>query len=433
MTRTLQTVAFAATAILSTSALATDGYFSHGYGTESKGRAGTGTAFSTEALSVATNPANVQRAGNRLDVGLAWFSPRREFTAGNPTGQNGQILLEPGTWESDAENFFIPHIAYTAALDASSSWGLALYGNGGMNTDYPAEPNPVREPSGQCPQNGTFCAGKTGVDLSQLFLVPSFAMKATPYLNLGVAPILAYQRFKATGLLAFGPAPDGSSPGFSSDPTALSNNDYDDAFGYGVRVGVQMTVNEGISLGASYQSRIYMTEFDKYKGLFAEQGDLDIPSSMNIGAAFVLARSTTLAVDVFHTRYSEVKSIGNGITQAAFGTNNGPGFGWDDITVVKLGIEHQLTPMVVLRGGYSNGDSPIDSEDVTLNVLAPGVVTEHYTLGSTISLNKKQALNLAFMYATSDGEKGANAFFPDQQVALDMDQFEFELSFSQTF
>ncbi len=431
MTRFLQTAGLAATALISTSALATDGYFSHGFGTESKAMAGVGTAYATGALSVATNPANVQLAGERLDVGLSYFSPDRGFkVTGNPSGQQGTFPLEPGEWTSDSKQFFIPHIAFTGAVDASSSFGIALYGNGGMNTDYANHANPVRNQGGTCP-GGTFCAGKAGVDLSQLFLVPSYAVRVHPSITLGVAPILAYQRFKATGLGAFG------QQGFSSDPTALTNNDYDDSYGYGIRVGANFRINEGIALGASYQSKITMSEFDKYKGLFAEQGNLDIPSTMNIGAAFGIARGTTLLVDVFHTRYSEVASIANplipNVQTAQFGDNKGAGFGWDDITVIKLGIAHQLTDTVALRGGYSKGDSPIDSKDVVLNTLAPGVVTQHYTLGGTVKFNAHQAVNVSAMYATSEKIKGTNDFDPNQQIELDMDQYDFEISFTQTF
>jgi len=432
MFRTLPSIALLATVAVSTSALATDGYFSHGYGTASKGMAGAGTAFSTEALSVATNPANVQLAeSDRLDIGMAYFSPDRGFkVSGNPSGQDGTFPFEPGNWNSDSEQFFIPHLAFVGSIDASSSFGLALYGNGGMNTDYANHDNPVRNQGGTCP-GGTFCAGKTGVDLSQLFLVPSYALRVHPTMTLGVAPIIAYQRFKAVGLGAFG------QQGFSADPTALTNNDYDDSFGYGVRVGANLRINEGMALGASYQSRIMMSEFDKYKGLFAEQGGFDIPSTMNIGAAFSIARGTTLLVDVFHTRYSEVNSIANplipNLQTAQLGNDKGAGFGWDDITVIKLGISHALTPTVTLRGGYSHGDSPINNRDVVLNTLAPGVVTDHYTLGTSLRLNAHQTINVSAMYATSDTIRGSNDLDPAQEIELYMDQYDFELSFSQTF
>lgn len=425
--------------MVSASAFATDGYLSHGYGTENKGRAGAATAFATDAMSVATNPANVQRAGNRLDIGLAWFSPNREFTVeGAPSGGEGTFPLEPNgdafgnpsVWESDSNNFFIPHIAYTHAIDASSSFGFAIFGNGGMNTDYPAFANPVRS-QGQC-GTGVFCTGKTGVNLEQLFVVPSYAMKVSPTVNVGIAPIFAYQRFEAKGLAAFG--------GMSADGANLSNKGVDDATGYGARLGIQVQIADFMSFGASYQSKIQMSEFKKYAGLFADQGDMDIPSTMNVGWAFDLKNGTHVMFDVFHTLYSEVSSVGNGIDKLLaegkpFGSDNGPGFGWDDITVFKLGVEHALNDQVTLRAGYSHGESPIGSEDVTLNVLAPGVITSHFTLGSSVKLQGNQAINVALMYGTADGEKGPNPFeAPDQQtIGLDMDQYELELSYSRHF
>lgn len=426
-------------AFVSASAMATDGYLSHGYGTENKGRAGAATAFATDALSVAVNPANIQRAGNRMDVGLAWFSPRREFTvSGAPSGGPGTFPLEPngdafgnpGVWESDSNNFFIPHFAYAREIDARSSFGFAIYGNGGMNTDYPAFANPVR---GQGPCGpGVFCAGKTGVNLEQLFVVPSYAMKVTPTLTLGIAPIFAYQRFEAKGLAAFS--------GMSSNPEKLTNKGVDDATGYGARIGLQVEIADFMSFGASYQSKIQMSEFKKYAGLFAEKGDMDIPPTMNVGWAFDLRNGTHVMVDIFHTMYSEVPSVGNSadkllVEGKPFGSADGPGFGWDDITVVKLGVEHVLNDTLTLRAGYSRGDSPIDSDDVTLNVLAPGVITDHYTVGSSVKLEGEQAVNFSLMYGKSSGEKGPNPFeAPDQQtIGLDMDQYEFEMSYTRHF
>lgn len=100
----------------------------------------------------------------------------------------------------------------------------------------------------------------------------------SPTSSWGASLIFAYQRFKAYGVETFG--------AFSSDASNLSNNGYDDSTGFGLKVGVQGEVSPGISLGASYQSEIAMSEFDKYKGLFAEQGDFDIPATANAGIAW---------------------------------------------------------------------------------------------------------------------------------------------------
>ena len=40
-----------------------------------------------------------------------------------------------------------------------------------------------------------------------------------------------------------------------------------------------------------------MSEFDDYAGLFAEQGDFDIPPSLQVGVAFEPMADLTLALD----------------------------------------------------------------------------------------------------------------------------------------
>ena len=54
---------------------ATNGYFAHGYGTKNKALAGAGVALPQDAMIAATNPAGMVWVGERLDVGLAIFSP----------------------------------------------------------------------------------------------------------------------------------------------------------------------------------------------------------------------------------------------------------------------------------------------------------------------------------------------------------------------
>ena len=46
-------------------------------------------------------------------------------------------------------------------------------------------------------------AGDAGIDLSQLFVVPSYARRFGDHLSIGIAPILAGQRFRAKGLGSF--------------------------------------------------------------------------------------------------------------------------------------------------------------------------------------------------------------------------------------
>lgn len=296
---------------------ATNGYFAHGYGARSKAMAGVGSALPQDAMAAAVNPAGMAFVGNRFDLEMELFSPRREYTVqGAPTMAPGAFPLNPGTVESGNEYFPIPTVGWNHQLDNNQSIGITMFGNGGMNTDYPGFASQTCPPGA----SGTFCAGKTGIDLAQMFISPSYARRfADGRFSLGIAPIFALQTFKAQGL--------GSFAGFSGDSQHLSNQIRNYSYGAGVRVGGLVELLPGLRLGASYKSRVFMSPFQHYAGLFAEQGDFDIPESINGGLAWDINDSITAAFDVEHIRYSSVNSVGNtllpNLQTAQLGNRNG--------------------------------------------------------------------------------------------------------------
>src|SRR5512143_1841446 len=128
--------AFMALAGLAGSAYATDGYFSHGYGMKAKGMGGAATAMSDDAFGGANNPASMAFVGNRLDLGVDLFSPRREASrTGSPACAQ---CLPNGTSDSDSKYFLIPEFGYNYMVNNDLALGVSVYGNGGMNTNYKA-------------------------------------------------------------------------------------------------------------------------------------------------------------------------------------------------------------------------------------------------------------------------------------------------------
>ena len=205
-------------AALPTMTQATNGYFSHAYGSRQSGIAGSGVAFPQDPLIAAINPAGVVHVGRKNEIDLQWFSPRREYTV-IPSANSGAFPPFPGpTVESDEESFFIPSLGFSWPLgDANDkAIGLALYGNGGMNTDFAASDTPFGL--------GTFAAGavpganpRTGVDYAQLFTNLSYSQKfAGGKASWGIAGILNYTKIDMAGFASFGP--------FSVDPANLSDN-----------------------------------------------------------------------------------------------------------------------------------------------------------------------------------------------------------------
>jgi long-chain fatty acid transport protein len=395
---------------LAAPAFATNGYFSLGYGTPYKGMAGAGQALHLNTLASATNPATIAFVKG-YDVSLALFNPNREYTVtGNPSGYPGTFGLAPGSYESDSKAFVMPAMAGAWHLSNGFHLGLAIYGNGGMNTDWP---NPV---FGQAP---------AGVNLMQAFIAPSFTWELAKDHAIGVSPILGWQSFEAKGLSAFSM--------FSSNPAKLTNNGADTATGFGARVGYHGHFGEYLGVGASYQTKIAMGEFDDYAGLFAGQGDFDVPATWTVGIAVFPAKGWSVAADVQQIYYSEVGSVGNpmlpNLMQAPLGADGGAGFGWDDVTVVKLGLQWEASPSWTFRAGYAHCTQPVQESEVLFNILAPGVVQNHATLGVSKLLSPKSAVHVALTRAFSTKVTGANPLeAPGQQtIELKMDQWELEL------
>ena len=423
---------------------ATNGYFSHGFSTKEKGLAGAGTAYSQDSMAAATNPAGMAFVGERMDIGLQLFSPSpRGYTVtGTPvapgTDPNAPfgsfINAAPGTtYESDNDFFLIPHFGYNWQLNNDSTVGVSVYGNGGMNTEYPASSTP--DFTGDGVGDGTFGAGTAGINLAQLFVNVSFAKKINAKHAFGGSVIVVMQRFLAQGLDNFAP--------LSLDPDNLSGNRKSDSFGAGLKVGYQGEVSKGIRVGVAYQSKINMSEFDEYKGLFAEGGDFDIPSTYNIGVSFDVGATGVIVADIQQINYSDVAAISNPIVNTlpptfggscipagfnpdptitgasgagCLGGPAGAGFGWEDMTIFKIGYQIDVSAKHTVRVGYSHADQPVPDSETLFNTLAPAVVEDHFTAGWTMKVGTNQEFNLAGMYAPSNSVKGQN---PIDQFAAD--------------
>lgn len=366
-------------------ALATEGYFSLSYGTAQRGVAGAGVAYSQDVMSGAINPAAAARLGRELSFGAELFSPRRSVT-GTGTG-----FIAPGETSSGHKYFPVPNFGYNQPL-AGGALSVLVYGNGGMNTSYPAVANP------NCGGgSGVFCAGKAGVDLTQMFVSVGYA-RQEGRLSWGVAPTFAVQSFAATGLAAFS--------AMSVDPAHLSDQGHDISTGVGLRAGLQYQVNDQLALGVSGQTRFDMSNFDDYAGLFEDGGDFDIPAAITAGLAYSPSPDLTLMLDYQRIFYSDVPAVANPMTAGALGAPGGAGFGWDDVDVVRIGAEWRQSPEMTWRAGYAYSSNPIGTDDVTFNVLAPGVVEHHLSVGGTRQLSAADSLDFSVSYVASNSVSG---------------------------
>jgi long-chain fatty acid transport protein len=391
-------------------AWATDGYFAHGYGMKAYGMGGASVAMTDDAFGGANNPATMAWVGDRLDAGLYLFRPNRSASRSGSTGLTmfGGSSVDGSANGNETQNFLIPEFGYNHMLRPDLSLGVTVYGNGGMNTNYSENTIPAGRCTAMSPSSNLLCgSGTLGVDLMQLIVAPTMAYKITPNQSIGASVLVAYQRFKAYGLNAFSP--------ISSSPSNLTDNGYESSWGVGARIGYYARVSSKVAIGAQYSPQISMGSFDKYKGLFADQGGFDIPENYSFGVALSATPAVTVALDYERINYSKVDSVGNssrvpgcmptlpggpGVGSACLGASSSSiGFGWQDVNIYKLGVAYQYNPKLTLRAGYNHTDNPIQSSDVTFNILAPGVVQDHATLGFTYALQGDSEIRMAYMHA----------------------------------
>lgn len=402
-------------AITAAEARATNGYFTHGTGVRAQAVAGASIALPQDALVAASNPAGTGRVGDRIDAGLTWFQPdRSSVIEGNQAGADGRYDGNDDAW------FLLPDVGFTQTINEQLSWGIALYGNGGMNTSYTDNPY------------AAFGAtGMAGVDLSQAFITPSVAWRTGNH-SFGAAATFAYQRFEAKGLAPF--------DGFSSRPGSVTDLGHDTSTGWGVKLGWMGNVSDSVTLGIAWSSEIDMSNFDEYAGLFADDGDFDIPESFGAGIAWQLNEALTLAADWQRIQYSDIDSVGNPLAPllsgVPLGVAGGPGFGWEDSEVYKLGTVYTVSDALTLRAGVSHMDQPIPGGETFFNILAPGVIETHVSFGSSWAVSDKSEWNFAYTRGLEKTVRGANSIpgpFGGGEADLTMHQNILAIGFTRLF
>ncbi|WP_430817322.1 OmpP1/FadL family transporter [Carboxylicivirga sp. RSCT41] len=396
---------------LTLSVAATNGYYFIGFGTLSKGMGGTGVAYYKTSL-IGNNPAGRVHLGKQFNVSGTLLFPTTSYNViGNPSGIDGTLPLAPGKVESDIKLLFIPNLGANWQLNEKSAFGVSVYGNG-LSCEYPTQT--YWDPSSET----------TDITYYQIYIDPSYSYKINEKHSIGFSAMILSQMFEINGMNTFA--------ALSSSPENVSGNGADLSFGIGAKIGYLGELFDGFYLGATYQTRAYSSKLDKYEGLLAEQGSMDAPSTWTIGINYEISDKWRALFDVQQINYSEVKSLSNKfLSQGALGADNGPGFGWEDMTVFKFGTEYQVNEGLALRAGYAFGEEPVRESEVFFNIMAPMVHNQHFTIGATKGVgNNGNAINMALTYAPSNSMKAASPMDPAQQIELDLELFELELSFT---
>lgn len=372
-------IAAAAGLTFSSGAFATNGILQAGNGMVAHGMGGAGLSNAGEAAAGMDNPALISQTGDALSVGWSMFMPDREIV--QPAALGGATVV------SDSNLFAIPQAAFTSKINNNMSWGLMAYAMGGMNTDY---------------RTGPFGGGAPeSVNLQGMIIAPTVSYAFNKNVSAGAALLIGYMNMTARNL--FGGFP-------------VANNTFDDtAVGYGVKLGVDAKVADGISVGAMIQPKMNMGEFEGFKTFlnnFSYTGDASIPlpTSAGVGAKFAIGKSMNVVADILYYQWSGIEVFEL--------------FGWEDQVVYKIGLEFRPSDKLALRAGLNYGDSPIKGGNRTAtfpgfgaadaafaNYLFPAISTTHITLGLGYKMDKSMTINAYYLHSPEASETTTTTSF----------------------
>lgn len=395
---------FALLAALATSTPvhAINGYFMNGYSPASNAVGGTSVAMAQDSSVLAANPAGMHHVDPGYDISLRFLHPQRDAELDcRGIGACDTVVRDA----SSREFFVVPGFGLVHAFGERLRAGVAMYGNGGLNTtfDRPVYAEALARVAGLRPGDPGFkTSGKVGVDFGQFVMAPSLSWRVTPRIDIGISPLLSIVKFKAYGLETFQP--------LSNDPSSVTNRGSEYVLGGGLRVGMMIELLPTLRLGLQYTTKLRHTRFDKYNGLFPDNGRFETPRHYAVGLAFEPIERLTLGVDVMQIQYATVAATGNaGPTAAEFvggfaparrlGGAQGLGFGWSNQTVVKAGIIYRFSDRLTFRLGYNGADETTPSSQTLYGLIVPSAFRNHVTGGMSIRVGERSELSWGYMHA----------------------------------
>lgn len=368
MSNWLAALVVAAASVIPTSTYAMNGMAPIGYGVKSQGMGGVGVALPQDAFAAAHNPAGMWMLCNRWDVGLSYvFQDIRARTF--PLGLTGQdIKSNQGLW--------FPEIGLNWNFCRCQSVGLAFYTQGAVNTKYNA------------PLAGLSVLNNTQFWSYQWAIMPSWSWQINCVHSIGVAVNFVVSALNIKGLDILSTI--STDTPFSEYQAFVANQGTQVATGGNIRVGWIGQFSRCFRVGATWQTKTWQRKFDKYQGFLADRGDFSWPYYLAVGFSYQIMPCLTLAFDYGLYFWGGRKQFGHTLngegaigTVTKFGLENGPGFGWNDQSVVKVGLAWDLLSCLTLRLGYNHGVNPINVTETWLNRLTGQTIADHITIGGT--------------------------------------------------
>lgn len=388
-------------------AWATNGMLMEGYGPVGLSMGGAAQAYDNGTAGMMNNPATLQLGANgtRADIALGVLGP-------NVTSMGEK---------SGGTSYVMPAVGWVRKND-QYSWGIGVFGQGGMGTEYPA---------GSMNAAGTDQPVRSELAVGRVILPVSY--KVNDRVNVGATLDYTWasldMRMAAmfSQMAGMSPMPTGQfaqmmgtiQQGQMQPPSTVridfsDNNDFTGSAkssGWTGKLGMTFQASKDLTLGLSYQletrlgdmktgaTAATLTMGQPLSGRMMVH-DFQMPSVWAAGASWVATPKLQLVADVKRIDWSSVMKNFRMTFESAQGMGT-MGFtmpqNWKDQTVVSLGGAYKLDDAWTLRAGVSTSDNPVP--DGYVHPLFPAIVKNHYTAGFGYRFNKSTTLDAAVSHA----------------------------------
>jgi long-chain fatty acid transport protein len=419
--------------------LATNGMNLEGYGPVALGMGGAAIATDTTTAAVMNNPAtlSLQEPDNQFNIALGVLGP--DVATTSPDGQ---------VENSNADAFFMPAMGYVHKK-GNLSYGLAVFGQGGMGTHYSSK-SFLSAGSGKevhsCVSVGRLIVPLAYKVYEQLTIAATvdfvwagmnldMPMSGAQFVDLTTPGM--QNSGQASGSLMNSMMPfmmagyqlDWAHFSFNSD-TQLSGEAL--GMGYAGKIGLLYEISPELKVGIVYQTQTAISDLESKNATMSFQMsnatpppgyppvlpvaikgkikvvDFEWPALFGVGLNYKFNERFSASLDVKNVNWSDVmedftmnfvvnQDAGNDMTSMGGPNMKGQEItaslyqNWDDQLIVAVGGEYLLNNTYTLRFGYNYAENPIP--DQYLNPLFPATVENHITGGFGVKLGERSRLD----------------------------------------
>lgn len=334
-------------------------------------------------------------AGQNLGAESIFFNP-----GAVAMNEKGNISVSGNAIFANTK-FNTPGSTYTTAIEDNIGTPFAAYGSMKLNDQWAAGLG-VYTPFGNTVEwqedwAGRFISQK--VELQSIFIQPTVSYKVNDKLGIGAGFIYQLGTVDLTRAVPITSTPEPS--------VNLQNDDF--ATGYGYNLGVYYQVDEQVSVGINYRSRVDADLEDGnvtinnlptgVPGFTATKvnAELPLPAELTIGTGLEINEKITLAADMNYTFWSSYETL-------TFNYNGDLGGSpttaipqeWDDTWTVRLGGDYAANDKLNLRAGAYYDFSPVP--DANLSPITPDTDRLGLTAGVSYYASNQFSVDGGFLY-----------------------------------